>query len=324
MDNITQKLQQKKNQEMKEATDLLARLLAVEKLTVIDGGCTTSSIDLDNRVINVVRFEDDSPLTCKEVRITCIAHEVGHAIFTPLSLLHKHVDEKYPNLFPYINLVEDIRIENLIKGRYRGIHSMMKAGRKIMFENGYYGAQSLSNVNSLPIFDKILLYTKIDKNINGLVLSSMDEAIVRYIKVHAIDEDSVIKCAKILYLYCKEKKELDQETQPAAKGGEKSSATESGDNAEGDSNSEESTKSDGADGDESDDDSESDNFSEVLGKLSQKAKSLKESDVEKPRKTIEEQMEKMIAKNASSEIVSFAKKGEVSKLSKPFVSILKL
>ena len=65
---------------MKEATDLLARLLAVEKLTVIDGGCTTSSIDLDNRVTNVVRFEDDSPLTCKEVRITCIAHEVGHAI----------------------------------------------------------------------------------------------------------------------------------------------------------------------------------------------------------------------------------------------------
>lgn len=305
MDNITQKSQQKKNQEMKEATDLLARLLAVEKLTVIDGGCTTSSIDLENRVINVVRFEDDSPLTCKEVRITCIAHEVGHAIFTPLSLLHKHVDEKYPNLFPYINLVEDIRIENLIKGRYRGIHTLMKAGRKIMFENGYYGAQSLSNVNSLPIFDKILLYTKIDKNINGLVLSSMDEAIVRYIKVHAIDEDSVIKCAKILYLYCKEKKELDQDTPPAANSGEKSSATES----------------DGTDGD---DDSESDNFSEILEKLSQKANSLKKSEVEKPKKTIEEQMEKMIAKNANSEIVSFAKKGEVSKMSKPFVSNLKL
>lgn len=322
MDNITQKLQQKKTQEMKEATDLLARLLAVEKLTVIDGGCTTSSIDLENRVINVVRFDDDSPLTCKEVRITCIAHEVGHAIFTPLSLLHKHVDEKYPNLFPYINLVEDIRIENLIKGRYRGIHNMMKAGRLIMFNNGYYGPQSLSNVNSLPIFDKILLYTKIDKNINGLAITSMDEAIVRYIKVHAIDEDSVIKCAKILYLYCNEKNNIDQEIPPAAKNGEKSNGSGEGDD-DTDNDSGETSESDGDNNDDADE-MQSDNFSEILGKLSEKANSLKENEISKPKKTIEEQMEKLIAKNASSEIVSFAKKGEVSKLSKVFVSNLKI
>jgi len=336
METLEQKLQKKKNREMKEATDLLANLLAVEKLTVIDGGCTTSSIDLENRVVNIVRFDDDSPLTCKEVRITCIAHEIGHAIFTPKTLLHNNVFKEYTNIFPYINLVEDIRIENLIKGKYRGIHAIMQKGREIMFENAYYGEQSLKNINGLPIFDKILLYTKVGKNINGLKISEMDEAIVRYIKVHAKDEPSVVKCAKILYLYCKETGDIQDEkmvaptNQKGDKSGNDNEPEENDGDTPDDSGNDSSEGNDGEDGKESEE-SESESLKErpdignIINRLSQMAEELNESDIE-PQKTlsVEQQMERNIAATANKTIVSFAKKGEVAKMSSKFTFNLKI
>lgn len=322
---------QKKQRDMKESTDILARLLAIENITIVDGGCTTSSIDLDNRVINIVKFDDDNPLSCKEVRITSIAHEVGHAIFTPLSLLHNSVDKNYPNLFPYINLVEDIRIESLIKGKYRGIHNMMKHGRRIMFDNGYYGKEAQKNINGLKIFDKILLYTKVDENINGLQLTDMDKAVIRKIRLTAVNESSVIECAKFLYEYCKEKGSLDSYLKQQMDNLLGNPSTD--DNSHNDSDSDSESSNDGDSTEDSDEsDSEGSETDDVVGQLIQSmlsgvmdnAEKVSDDDLDKPIKTVENIMENKIKDNADSTITSFVKKGAVSKMIGNLSSNLKL
>lgn len=198
----TKLLNLQKQEDIRRSTDILAKLLAIENLTIIDGGCDTSYIDIRNRIVHIVKFHADSPLSNKSVRITSIAHEVGHALFTPLTLLHSNVNDKYPNLAQFINIVEDIRIERLIKNRYSGIHKTMKAGRLIMFENGFYGQKALNDPNSIEFANKVILYTKVGKENSGLILDNRDECVIKYLELNAKDEASVVKCAKFLYLYC--------------------------------------------------------------------------------------------------------------------------
>lgn len=332
--DLKQKQLEKKQREIREATDILARLLAVEKLTIIDGGCSTSSIDLENRVLNIVSFDDNSPLSCKEVRITSIAHEVGHAIFTPPSLLHNYVDKKYPNLFPYVNLVEDIRIESLIKGKYRGISLKMKEGRKIMYDNGFYGKEAQENPNKLGTFDKILLFTKVGETIGGLNLSQLDKDAVRFIRLNAVDEKSVIKCAKFLHDYCKEKDSLESfikqqmQNMNAANASESVPGSENTDEGEesGEGSSEmsgdsESNEEDGEDGSDSE---TSKLISNMLSNIMKEANSKDDSEFDAPKKTLEQVLENNIASNASSTVTSFIKKGVVSKSVKPIISNLKI
>ncbi len=195
------------HEQLRKSTDVLAKLMAKENLTIIDGGVETSMIDLVNRVVYVVKFKDTSPLFCKEVRTTCLAHEVGHALFTPPSLMHNTVQEKMPNLFQYVNLVEDIRIEKLIKNQYKGLHSTMLAGRKVMFDNNFYGLTAKLSPAEMDFANKLILYTKVGKINSKVTLTDEEECILRFIERTAKDESSVIHCAKFLYLYCKNKEE---------------------------------------------------------------------------------------------------------------------
>ncbi len=196
----------KRQNEIRKATDIVARLLASENLKIIDGGCDVSFIDVKKREIHVTKFKADSPLNCEEVRLTSLSHEVGHALFTPIDLLHDKVEEGFPNLAPFINIVEDVRIERLIKNRFAGLHSLMDRGRKLMYDNEIFGAEAVTDPNSLEYINKFILAFKVGKhNTNGLQLTTEEDCILRYIEIHATDKDSVIKCAKLLYNLCEYK-----------------------------------------------------------------------------------------------------------------------
>lgn len=201
--NISELAARRRQDEIRRSTDILAKLLANENLTVISGGVTTSMIDLNKRVVYIVEFKPTSPLSCREVRITCIGHEVGHALFTPKNLMHGASEKKFPGLFMFINVVEDIRIERLMKNKFKGLHSIMKEGRKVMYENGFYGQEAIDDPNSMNYLNKVILYTKVGAKTTGLTLSVKDESVIKYIERNAVDEPSVIHCAKFLYQYCK-------------------------------------------------------------------------------------------------------------------------
>ena len=231
----------RQQEEIRKCTNVLAKLMAKENITIVDGGVSTSMIDLDNRIIYVVTFKPSSPLNCKEVRVTSLAHEVGHALFTPASLMHEAIKDKMPNLSQYVNLVEDIRIEKLIKNQYKGLHKTMQAGRKIMLDNNFYGLSAKLTPNEMEFCNKLIVYTKVGKENSGITLSSKEECVLRFIERHAIDEPSVIQCAKFLYLFCQQQKDKDESERSSEKDDEldSNSSNEQKDNTASDEDSEE-------------------------------------------------------------------------------------
>lgn len=194
-------------EEIRKSTDVLAKLMAKENLTIIDGGVETSMIDMDKRIVYIVKFNHNSPLACKEVRTTSISHEIGHALFTPTTLMHEAIKRKMPNLSQYVNIVEDIRIEKLIKNQYKGLHATMQAGRKVMLDNNIFGLSAKLSPNSLEYANKLILYTKVGVVNSKVKFSVKEEAVLRFIERMAVDEKSVIECAKFLFLFCEEQKQ---------------------------------------------------------------------------------------------------------------------
>jgi len=116
--------------------------------------------------------------------------------------MHDNVEQSYPGLHQFINIVEDIRIEKLIRNKYKGLHAIMQEGRKIMLENGVYGALAIKDPSKLEFINQLIIYTKVGKGNSKITLDTRDEYVLRYIERTAVDEKSVVKCAKFLYEYC--------------------------------------------------------------------------------------------------------------------------
>lgn len=94
---------------------LLARLLATENISVKVGKYKTASFDIENRILRIPNWDMD-----KYTNEMLIAHEVGHALWTPTI-------EDLPVAHQTMNVFEDIRIERMIQERYPGLrHTFMR------------------------------------------------------------------------------------------------------------------------------------------------------------------------------------------------------
>ena len=80
----------------------LAKLLATEDLVIEHKNCETASFDVDKRVLTLPNWEKAT----EEVYDLLVAHEVGHALFTP-----KTVWDNVQCPRSYINVTEDARVE---------------------------------------------------------------------------------------------------------------------------------------------------------------------------------------------------------------------
>ena len=107
-----------------QASDLSARLLATENLSVVRARTRTASFDVKSRVLTLPLWKDMTP----EIEDMLVGHEVGHALYTtdeyfePIKVNHK--------IQSYLNVLEDVRIEKLIKRKYPGLRKRMNEGYK--------------------------------------------------------------------------------------------------------------------------------------------------------------------------------------------------
>ena len=97
------------NQEIKGN---LAKLLATENLIVEHRKVPTASFDTLRRVLTLPIWDKASAT----VYDMLVGHEVGHALFTPNE--DWTAEHKCPKDF--INVIEDARIEKLMKRKYPG------------------------------------------------------------------------------------------------------------------------------------------------------------------------------------------------------------
>lgn len=179
-----------------KATDLSARLLATENLSVIRARTRTASFDIKSRILTLPMWKDMTP----EIEDMLIGHEVGHALYTNDDYLVPL--KETPNLHSYMNVLEDVRIEKLIKRKYPGLRKRMNEGYKQLNDRDFFGTKQVQDFDELLLIDKINLYFKAGFQC-GVTFTPDEKAFVnRAERTETVDE--IIALANDIYAYSKQ------------------------------------------------------------------------------------------------------------------------
>ena len=100
--------------ELRNQKDSLAKLMASENITIQHKKVPTASFDVKNRVLTCPIFKEE---LSAELYDLFMGHEVSHALHTPYEGLHSTlIDNRV--LKDYLNVIEDVRIEKMIKSKF--------------------------------------------------------------------------------------------------------------------------------------------------------------------------------------------------------------
>lgn len=182
-----------------KASDLSARLLATENLSVIRARTRTASFDIKSRVLTLPMWKDMTP----EIEDMLIGHEVGHALYTGEQYMVPIREN--PKMMSYLNVLEDVRIEKLIKRKYPGLRKKMNEGYKQLNDRDFFGVKQVPNFDSLLLIDKINLYFKAGFQC-GVTFDPDEKTFVNRAERTESVED-VIALAQDIWTYSKEKAE---------------------------------------------------------------------------------------------------------------------
>ena len=181
-----------------EIKSQLAKLLATEDLIVEHKQCETACFNVHTRVLTLPMWEKASNV----VYDLLVGHEVGHALFTPDEDWYER--KKIPPQF--VNVVEDARIEKLMKRKYAGLAKTFYHGYKELHEEDFF-ALSDCDISNLNLADRANLYFKIG-NFLDLSFTEEEKAIIRMID-GCDDFEDVLIAAEALYKFCKKKHDED-------------------------------------------------------------------------------------------------------------------
>ncbi len=186
-----------------EADSLLANLLATENITLFyDKNINTAFFDLKKRELHLPIFSDLK----EEEKFMWIIHEIGHALFSPPEEYGQLVENakdtgKNLNLFlDIINVLEDYRIEKLLKLKYKGAEKILFKGMKTILLRPEFSSlftrEKYFDLN-FNLIDRINIFSKT----HGLLFFDVPEDIKEWIdKVIELKTFSDVKeLAEILY-----------------------------------------------------------------------------------------------------------------------------
>ena len=190
-----------------QSTDILAKLLATENITVVRGDVSTASFDILNRVLRLPRWKEMTP-TVEEM---LMLHEVGHALFTDPKSIYSEVFEKKRHLKDYANVIEDVRIEKKMKERYPGSRKSFNMGYRELNERDFFGAKD-KDLSQALLIDKINLYFKVGFNC-GVTFTAAEQEIIRRVDKCQTEED-VVRLAEEIYGFSQEELERQRRGLP--------------------------------------------------------------------------------------------------------------
>ena len=203
-----------------EIKSQLAKLLATEDLVVENKLVETACFNVHTRVLTLPMWDRAS----SSVYDMLVGHEVGHALYTP------DVDWfRERNIPPqFVNVVEDVRIEKLMKRRYAGISKTFYRGYKELADDDFFQVAD-ENVDIMNLADKANLQFKIGSFIDISFNDEENELCQKIANTETFDD--VLDVAEELYQFCKKQQEMktktdDLQMQGGQEGGEDQSEIE--------------------------------------------------------------------------------------------------
>ena len=182
------------NQEVKGT---LAKLLATENLTVEHRKVSTACFDVDRRILVLPIWERAS----STVYDLLVGHEVGHALYTP------NMDMKGASK-AFVNVLEDARIERMMKRTYPGLRETFFKGYRELWEDNFFGV-TREELPRIPFIDRINLYFKGNSEVS---FTSEEMFYVNRAETTSTFDD-VIQLAKDIYEFSQQKQEEKEEDQ---------------------------------------------------------------------------------------------------------------
>lgn len=183
-----------------EAKHIFARLLATENIWIQHKQVSTASFDLVNRVLTFPIWKEMSDT----LYTMLAAHEVGHALYSPkmsVKDIGALIDPKNALLAGrYWNVVEDVRIEKLVKETYPGLLRTFIEAYRDLYDRGFFGTNG-QDLSSLGFIDRINLHYKIGSHIS-LSFTPLERAFLAKIDA-ALTNDDAVEVARQIYEYAK-------------------------------------------------------------------------------------------------------------------------
>lgn len=139
-----------------KSLDLLSKLMANENITVLRQKVHTASFDLKNRTLRLPTLVGMTPAEETVMEF----HEVGHALFTGEEYIDFVKKQEKKHFSSYMNVLEDVRIERLMKRQYPGCRKDFFAGYKVLNERDFFGIAN-RDLNEYGIIDRINLHFKV-------------------------------------------------------------------------------------------------------------------------------------------------------------------
>jgi len=182
----------------RDSKSLLARCMATEDIRVIhDKSAETAYFDTENRVLCLPIWEDMS----NSMYDMLVGHEVSHALHTPKEgwqdFVGKGKGSRMRHMF--INVVEDARIERLIKDRFPGLKRDFATAYKEFADRDLFELANRTIDTNMPLIDRLNLYFKL--GLFGLETIPFTDEEQQYVTRMANTEsfDEVVALAKELY-----------------------------------------------------------------------------------------------------------------------------
>ena len=197
----------------------VAQLLALESLDVYQAEVETAMFRPDTRELIIPYFKTE--FKGKEIPesllIMFIGHEVGHALNTPASGMHQfNKDAKYKDIpFIILNIIEDARIERMIKNQYPGMVLHFKKSYDFLLNNsqgsqGFLEPLKMSLINRINYFFK---YHEVHENapaFDDLFPCEKEKELINFI-ANSKTFDEVLKACEITMEIIKEKNKQKQQ-----------------------------------------------------------------------------------------------------------------
>ena len=215
-----------------EVKGSLAKCLATENLIIEHKKVSTASFDVDRRIL-VLPMWDKASATVYDL---LVGHEVGHALFT--DNIDWTVDySDVPKDF--INVIEDVRVERLMKKKYAGLAKTFYNGYNELNSDDFFSVKD-ENLDNLSFIDRINMYFKIGAFHNIAFSDQENEFVTRISQLETFQEVLDISREIVQFLNYK-KKQLTEMPEIVQNQGE------SGEEVDLPENSEQNTPSDSMD-----------------------------------------------------------------------------
>ena len=183
-----------------EIKSQLAKLLATEDIVVEHKQVECAQFNVRTRVLILPLWEKAS----NDVYDMLVGHEVGHALFTPDE--DWWLEYKVPQTF--VNIVEDARIEKLMKRKYMGLAKSFYKGYSELHDKDFFELDG-QDIDTLNLADRANLHFKLS-SILHISFSDSEKEIITLIQ-NAETFTETLFAAEALYTFCKQEQEKDSQ-----------------------------------------------------------------------------------------------------------------